>query len=163
MNIRQAHEQDLAAITDIYNDAVENTLAIWNEKLVDIANRRDWHNTRLAAGFPVIVADEDGKTLGYASYGPFRPFEGFRFSAELSIYVDKNARGKGLGKKLLEALIEHAKKKNIHVLIAGIEAGNAASIALHENFGFVETGRMPQVGFKHGQWLDLVMMQKTFA
>lgn len=163
MNIRQAHEQDLAAITDIYNDAVENTLAIWNEKLVDIANRRDWLNTRLAAGFPVFVADEDGKTLGYASYGPFRPFEGFRFSAELSIYVDKNARGKGLGKKLLKALIEHAKNNNIHVLIAGIEAGNAASIALHENFGFVETGRMPQVGFKHGQWLDLVMMQKTFA
>ena len=75
ITIRPAEERDLKAITDIYNDAVENTLAIWNEKTVDIDNRREWLKTRNAAGYPVFVAVDDGKTIGYASYGPFRPFE----------------------------------------------------------------------------------------
>ena len=107
-----------------------------------------------------MVAEDDGKTVGYASYGPFRPFEGYRYSAELSIYIEKTERGKGIGKKLLGALITHAEKNHIHVLIAGIEAGNKASIAIHKAFGFTITGHMPEVGTKAGQWLNLVMMQR---
>lgn len=161
--IRNAEERDLDSIKDIYNDAVENTLAIWNEQTVDRENRKQWWETRLSAGFPVLVAEENGNTAGYASYGAFRPFEGYRFSAELSIYVDKMIRGKGIGKMLLAALIAHAKGNHIHMLIAGIEAGNKTSIALHEAFGFEKTGYMPEVGFKNGQWLDLVMMQKKLS
>lgn len=160
ITIRPAEERDLAAITDIYNDAVENTLAIWNDNTVDIANRREWLKTRNQSGYPVFVAVDNGKTVGYASYGPFRPFEGYRFSAEISIYVNKNERGKGIGKKLLAALIEHAQNNHIHVLIAGIEAGNKASIAIHKAFGFTTTGHMPEVGIKKGQWLNLLLMQR---
>ena len=160
INIRNADERDLQAITDIYNDAVLNTLAIWNEKTVDINNRRDWLKTREEMGYPVLVAVDNNKVCGYASHGPFRPFEGYRFSAEISIYIEKSERGKGIGKKLLGALINHAESNNIHVLIAGIESGNKASIALHKAFGFTTTGHMPEVGIKKGQWLDLVMMQR---
>lgn len=160
INIRNADERDLQAITDIYNDAVLNTLAIWNEKTVDINNRRDWLKTREEMGYPVLVAVDNNKVYGYASYGPFRPFEGYRFSAEISIYIEKSERGKGIGRKLLGALINHAVSNNIHVLIAGIESGNKASIALHKAFGFTTTGHMPEVGTKKGQWLDLVMMQR---
>ena len=160
ITIRPAEEHDLEAITDIYNDAVKNTLAIWNEKTVDLDNRREWLKTRNAAGYPVFVAEDNGKTVGYASYGPFRPFEGYRYSAEISIYIEKTERGKGIGKKLLGALITHAEQNHIHVLVAGIEAGNKASIAIHKAFGFTITGHMPEVGRKAGQWLNLVLMQR---
>ena len=163
IHIRNAKEQDLHNILEIYNDAVLNTLAIWNEQIVDIENRREWLLARQKSGYPVLIADENGQTLGYASYGPFRPFEGDRFSAEISIYVHKNARAKGLGKQLLKQLIEHATHNNIHILIAAIEAGNHASIKLHQNFGFIETARMPEIGFKYGQWLDLVMLQRQLS
>lgn len=159
--IRDANQNDVKAITRIYNDAVENTLAIWNDQLVSIENRSQWLETRQQSGFPVLVV-EDVAVAGFASYGPFRPFEGYRFSAELSIYIDKTARGRGYGKKLLGALVEHASRTDIHVLIAGIEAANAISISLHKALGFEQTGYLPQVGFKKGQWLDLVFFQKTF-
>lgn len=161
--IRNAEERDLSTITEIYNDAVKNTLAIWNEKTVSVDNRREWVQSRTTAGFPVLVAEDNGKTCGYASYGPFRPFEGYRFSAEISIYVEKREQGKGIGKKLLDCLINHAQTNNIHVLIAGIESNNKASITLHKAFGFTTTGYMPEVGIKNGQWLDLVIMQRTFG
>ncbi len=158
--IRHTTTTDLPALLAIYNDAVENTLAIWNETLVDLENRRQWLEARNRNGFPVLVAERDGKVLGYASYGPFRPFEGFRHSSELSIYVASDARGGGIGRALLAALIEEARARHVHVLIAGIEAGNAASIALHKAQGFEEAGTLKQVGQKFGRWLDLLFMQK---
>ncbi|MBB2973590.1 GNAT family N-acetyltransferase [Mesorhizobium sp. RMAD-H1] len=158
--IRHATEADLPAILAIYNDAVENTTAIWNETLVDLEDRRIWLKTRTTSGFPVLVAERDGKTMGYASYGAFRAFDGYRHTAELSVYVDKAARGSGVGRLLLTELIDEAKRRGIHVLIAGIEAGNAPSIGLHASLGFRETGRLPEVGRKFGRWLDLVLMQR---
>ncbi|WP_425350229.1 N-acetyltransferase family protein [Phyllobacterium phragmitis] len=158
--IRHATEADLPAILAIYNDAVEHTTAIWNEKLVDLEDRRAWLKTRNESGFPVLVAERDGRTIGYASYGAFRPFDGYRHTAELSLYVDKSARGGGVGRLLLSELIEEAKRRNVHVLVAGIEAGNAASIGLHTSLGFKETGRLAEVGRKFDRWLDLVLMQR---
>lgn len=158
--IRHATHADLPAIMAIYNDAVANTTAIWNDTLVDLDNRRDWFNARINGGFPVFVAERDGDVLGYASYGTFRAFDGYRHSAELSIYVDTNARGGGIGRLLLAELIAEAQRRNIHVLIAGIEAGNAASIALHETHGFTETGILREVGRKFDTWLDLLFMQR---
>ncbi|NKB79263.1 N-acetyltransferase [Ochrobactrum daejeonense] len=157
--IRHATEADLPALLAIYNDAVENTLAIWNETLVDLENRRQWLENRNRDGFPVLVATRDGAVLGYASYGPFRPFEGFRHSSELSVYVASDARG-GIGRALLAELVEEARTRKVHVLVAGIEAGNAASIALHRSQGFEECGTLKQVGQKFGRWLDLLFMQK---
>jgi phosphinothricin acetyltransferase len=158
--IHDAREADLPGILAIYNDAVEHTTAIWNETRVDLANRRDWLAERTAAGFPVLVALNDaGEVLGYASYGTWRSIEGFRHTVEHSVYVRGDQRGQGLGPALMQALIQRARAAGLHVMVAAIEAENAASIRLHQRLGFVTTGQMPQVGRKFGRWLDLTFMQ----
>jgi phosphinothricin acetyltransferase len=111
--IRDAAEADLPAIRDIYNHAVEHTTAIWNETLVDLDNRLEWFKARKGRGFPVIVAEMDGKVAGYASYGDWRAFDGYRHTVEHSVYVDKDCRGAGIGEKLMRALIERASAGNI--------------------------------------------------
>ncbi|MDI7861299.1 N-acetyltransferase family protein [Rhizobiaceae bacterium n13] len=157
--IRDATEADLPAIRDIYNHAVEHTTAIWNETLVDLDNRRDWHAARIAKGFPVLVAEQAGRVAGYASYGDWRAFDGYRHTVEHSVYVDKDCRGAGIGRQLMQALIERAGAAGIHVMIAGIEAENTASIRLHESFGFRMVGRFTEVGRKFERWLDLACME----
>jgi L-amino acid N-acyltransferase YncA len=159
--IRPATEADLPAILAIYNDAVVNTAAIWNDDIVDLDNRVAWFRTRVGQGFPVLVAVEGETVLGYASYGDFRAFQGYRFTVENSIYVATSARGKGAGSALLAALVEAAKEQGKHMMVAGIEAGNEVSLRLHEKQGFVETARMPELGYKFGRYLDLVFLQKT--
>ena len=161
--IRPAGEGDLPGITAIYNDAVANTTAIWNDQPVDLANRRGWFIARTAQGFPVLVAEEDALTVGYGSFGDFRPFEGYRFTVEHSVYVAEGVRRRGIASSLLAALEERARDLGKHVMVAGIASDNEASLRLHERFSFVETGRMPEVGFKFGRWLDLVLMQKALA
>ncbi len=157
--IRDAVEADLPAIRDIYNHAVEHTTAIWNEVLIDVDNRRAWMELRRAKGFPVLVAERDGKVAGYASYGDWRAFDGYRHTVEHSVYVDKDCRGAGIGKLLLQALIEHARANGKHVMIAAIEAENTPSIRLHETLGFRMVGIHKEVGTKFGRWLDLAMME----
>ncbi len=97
--------------------------------------------------------------LGYASFGPWRAFDGFRHTVEHSVYVHPDRHGQGIGKALMQALIERAKALNKHVMVAAIEAGNTASIGLHQQLGFEQTGLMPQVGTKFGRWLDLAFLQ----
>ena len=157
--IRDATEKDLPAIRDIYNDAVRNTTAIWNEQPVDLANRLAWFNARQAQGYPILVAVENDEVTGYSSFGDWRPFEGFRYSVEHSVYVRNDQRGKGLGPRLMQVLIERERSAGKYVMVAAIESGNQASIRLHERLGFVTTGQMPQVGIKFGRWLDLTFMQ----
>lgn len=160
MQIHDAQMSDLPDICAIYNDAVLNTTAIWNEQPVDLANRQAWYDARHAQGYPILVArDADAKVCGYASFGDWRPFDGFRHSAEHSVYIRADQRGNGLGPLLMQALIERAKACDKHMLVAAIESGNAASIRLHERLGFVVTGQMPEVGVKFGRWLDLTFMQ----
>jgi phosphinothricin acetyltransferase len=159
-SIRAARQTDLPAILAIYNDAVANTTAIWNETLSDLDGRRSWWRERTARGFPVLVAEAGGEVAGYASYGDFRPFQGYRFTVENSVYVRKELRGKGIAAALMDALLAEARKQGLHAMVAGIEAGNATSIRLHRRFGFSEVARMPEIGFKFGRWLDLVLMQK---
>lgn len=162
MEIRDAASADVAGITAIYNDAVENTTAIWNATRVDVANREAWLADRERAGYPVLVAvDGDGAVLGYASFGDWRAWEGYRHTVEHSVYVRADQRGKGIGKALMLALIERARSLGKHVMVAGIEAGNAGSIALHEKLGFEAVGLLKQVGMKFGSWLDLAFLQLT--
>ena len=157
--IRDATEQDLPAIRAIYNDAVLNTTAIWNEQPVDLANRQAWFSARQAQQYPILVAVDNDEVTGYASFGDWRAFDGFRHTVEHSVYVHPDHQGKGLGRSLLVALIAEAKRLNKHVMVAGIEAQNEASLHLHETLGFITTGQMPQVGTKFGRWLDLTFMQ----
>ena len=159
IELRDATVADLPTIMDIYNDAVLNTTAIWNETLVDLDNRAAWLAARMERGFPVIVAVEQDRVLGYASFGDWRPFDGYRHTREHSVYVDRTVRGKGIGRLLMLSLIEHARAQGVHVLIGAVESGNAASIALHEKLGFRVAGTYTEVGKKFGRWLDLTSMQ----
>lgn len=160
-HLRDALPDDLPDLLAIYNEAVLNTTAIWNETPVDLANRQAWFELRAAQGYPILVAVDDSGVLGYASFGDWRPFEGFRYTVEHSVYVRGDQRGKGLGPVLMEALIERARAGGKHVMVAAIESGNAASIRLHERLGFVVTGQMAQVGVKFGRWLNLTFMQRV--
>ncbi|MGF9564804.1 GNAT family N-acetyltransferase [Neorhizobium sp. JUb45] len=157
--IRDATAADLPAIMDIYNDAVLNTTAIWNDNVVDLKNREDWFSARMARRFPVLVAEIDGRVMGYASYGDWRAFEGFLHTVEHSVYVHGGARGHGVGRLLMEALIKRAQSGDIHVMVACIEAQNAASIRLHEALGFRTVGTFTEVGRKFGRWLDLACLE----
>ena len=159
--IRDASGADAAGIAPIYNQAVLETTAVWNETPSDLVGRARWLADRLGAGYPVLVAESAGRVVGYASFGDFRPFDGYRQTVEDSVYVDPSVQGKGVGRALLDGLIRRAEAMGKHVMVAGIEAGNAASIALHAAAGFAEVGRMPQVGGKFGRWLDLVFMQRV--
>lgn len=162
LNIRDATPADLPGILSIYNDAVVNTTAIWNDYQVDLANRQAWYTLRQQQGYPILVAvDDTDQVLGYASFGDWRPFDGFRHTVENSVYVRDGQRGLGVGAQLLGPLLKRARGCGKHVVVAAIESGNAASIRLHERQGFNITGQMPQVGLKFGRWLDLTFMQLT--
>ncbi|HCV78549.1 MAG TPA: GNAT family N-acetyltransferase, partial [Pseudomonas sp.] len=134
--------------------------AIWNETPVDLANRQAWFDLRATQGYPILVAENaEGTVVGYASFGDWRPFEGFRHTVEHSVYIHPDQRGQGIGPRLMTVLIERARACDKHVMVAAIESGNQASIRLHERLGFITTGQMPQVGTKFGRWLDLTFMQ----
>ena len=158
--IRAATEADLPAILAIYNDAVLKTTAIWNDTPADLGNRRAWFEARRALSYPVLVGELGGSVAAYASFGDFRPFEGYRHTVEHSVYVAETARGRGLATRLVEGLIERARALDKHVIVGGIASDNIASLALHKRLGFVETAHMPEIGRKFGRWLDLVFVQK---
>ena len=162
IEIVDADEQDLKAIVAIYNQAVRETTAIWNVTEVDEGNRRQWLRERLDAGYPVLAARCGDQCIGYATYGPWRPHDGFAMTVEHSVYVASGQQGNGTGSTLMKALMSRAADQGIHVMVAGIAADNPGSIRLHERLGFSETGRLPQVGMKFGRWLDLVFMQYVF-
>lgn len=158
--IRSAVVTDLPAILAIYNDAVIHTTAIWNDAVVDLENRRAWMEARHRLGYPVLVGEAGGMVVAYGSFGDFRPFDGYRFTVEHSVYVAEGARRRGVASALIVSLVDRATALGKHVMVAGIAADNEASLRLHRRHGFVETGRMPEVGFKFGRWLDLVLMQR---
>jgi len=160
IQIREAMAGDIEGIAAIYNDAVVHTTAIWTERTVDVANRADWLADRGRAGYPVLVAiGDDGAVAGYASFGDWRVWEGYRHTVEHSVYVRKDCRGAGIGRSLMTLLVARARAMGKHVMVAGIESKNAASIALHKKLGFEEVGLLTEVGTKFGQWLDLAFLQ----
>ncbi|HZR76491.1 GNAT family N-acetyltransferase [Bradyrhizobium sp.] len=163
MDIRDAGEGDAGGILRIYNDAVAHTTAIWNEQLSDIDSRRAWLAERQSSGYPVLVAAEGSDILGYASFGAFRPWDGYRNTVEHSVYVDGAARRRGIGHALMKELITRARVMRKHVMIAGIEATNEPSLVLHSKLGFAKVGHLHSVGRKFDRWLDLVFLQLTLV
>ncbi|HLY55860.1 MAG TPA: GNAT family N-acetyltransferase [Stellaceae bacterium] len=160
MVIRDAVESDLPFILRVFNAAIAETTANWNLAPVTLEDRASWLKQRQSAGCPVVIAEDRGRPLGFGAWGPYRPWEGYRYTVEHSIYVDAPARGQGVGQALLQHLVERAERAGKHAMVAGIEAGNAVSIRLHERAGFHEAGRLHEVGRKFDRWLDLVFMEK---
>jgi phosphinothricin acetyltransferase len=157
--IRDANEDDLPAILDIYNDVILNTTAVYSELPHTLQMRKDWYQERINNNFPVFVAVMDNEIAGFCSFGHFRAWPCYRYTAELSVYVSALRRGKGISKLMLQSLIERAGQMNIHALLAGISADNEISINLHQSFGFVEVGHFKEVGYKFGRWLDLKFLE----
>ncbi len=163
MQIRGASEADLPQILEIANALLTTTAIEWTEVPHTLEGRRAWLAQHRAAGEPVLVAEEAGELLGYANYGDFRDAQkwpGYRFTVEHTIHVRERCWGRGVGRQLLEALIERARSAGKHAMIGAIDGDNVASLRFHARLGFVEVGRMPEVGFKHGRWLTLVLMQR---
>ncbi len=158
MKIREAVKEDLPIILEIMNDAILNSTAIYdyNATLEYINN---WFAKKQSDNMPVIVGEHEGKTIGFGSYDIFRNWDGYKYSAEHSIYIASEFRGHGRGSELLQKLIELAKKQGFHTLIAGIDADNEGSCKFHCRFGFVEVGRLREVGYKFDRWLDIIFMQ----
>ena len=162
--IRDATEDDLPTILELNNRLIPIDSTAWTERLETIDERRDWFTHKRADGWPVLVADLDGRVVGFCTFGEFREnrrWEGYRFTAELTIHVAPDQHGAGVGRSLIEALVERARAAGLHTLVAAIDGSNEGSIRFHERLGFVETARMPQIGFKFGRWLDLVLLQRV--
>jgi L-amino acid N-acyltransferase YncA len=159
MIIRQATDADLPAILAIYNHAVEHTTAVFEYRAQTIETRREWFRAKQAASLPVFVASDGDRVLGFATYGPFRAWPAYKYSVELSVYVDVNARRQGVGTELVRAVVADTRARELHVVMAGITADNAISLRLHQRLGFVEVAHIPQVGYKFGAWLDLKFLQ----
>jgi len=159
INVRIALETDLEAILEIYNDAIMNTTAVYDYEPHTLEMRKQWFRIKEAQGYPVFVAEDNGRVVGFSSIGPWRAWAAYKYSVENSIYVAANQRGKGIGKLLLQPLIKAAEELDMHTIVAGIDSTNEVSIKLHERFGFKEVGHFTQVGYKFGRWLDLTFMQ----
>lgn len=160
MNIIQCDESFSEQILSIFNDAILNSTALYDYKARTLESMATWFAAKRKGNYPVIgVISNNGELLGFASYGVFRGWPAYKYSVEHSVYVSASHRGKGIGKRLLQQIIEEATRQDYHVLIGGIDAQNTVSIALHKSLGFQCAGTIRQAGFKFGRWLDLEFYQ----
>lgn len=160
MIVRDATLNDAEAIRAIYNDAVLNTTAVFDYTAREPQAQRDWLQMKTDQNLPVLVAEDSGTVLGYASYGPFRPWPAYLYTVENAIYIAPQSRGKGIGTQLLSPLLQIAKERGLRTMIAGITADNAASLRLHEKLGYAQAGVIREAGWKFERWLDLVFLQR---
>lgn len=151
-----------AAILEILNEQILTSTAVYEYVPRSPDSMVAWFKTKQLKAYPVIgVEDDAGTLMGFATYGVFRDRPAYKYSVEHSVYVHKDHRGKGLGLALMERLIDAARAQDLHVMVGGIDATNAVSIAMHEKLGFVHAGTVRQAGFKFGVWLDLAFYQLT--
>lgn len=160
LQISDATEADLAGLLGIYNDVIATSTAIYSDVPVTLEERRQWWRSRTAQGYPVLAARDAHGVAGFATFGDFRAWPGYRFTVEHSVHVRANGRGQGVGTLLVQALLPRAATLGKHVMMAGVDADNAASIRFHERLGFARSGHLREVGYKFGRWLDLVFLQR---
>ena len=160
IEVRDASADDLPAILAIYNDVIATTTAVYRDDPATLDDRQAWWEARVAQGYPVLVADDGGAILGFASFGDFRAWPGYRFTVEHTVHVRSDCRGQGVGHELMIALLARGRVLRKHVMMAGVDAENMGSIRFHERLGFERVGHLREVGFKFGRRLDLVFMQK---
>ena len=153
--IRPITQDDIVSCLDIYNYEVVNGVATLDLEPRTLEEWHEWYNAHRDEHHPIIVGTIDDVVVGYASLSPYRLKDAFKSTVELSIYIHQEYRGKGVASKLMPHILEHAKEtETLHTVVSVITAGNAASTALHERFGFTYCGLTPQVGFKHGKYQD---------
>lgn len=158
------YERHAAPILAILNEAIANSTALYDYQPRLAASMLDWFQAKAAGAYPVLGLESDaGELLGFASYGVFRAWPAYKYTAEHSVYLHHAHRERGLGERLMRELIAHAEAQGIHVLVGGIDATNHRSIALHTKLGFEHAGTIKQAGFKFGRWLDLAFYQLTLA
>jgi len=157
-------ERHAGQILAILNEAIANSTALYDYKPRTPESMVTWFATKRANGFPVIGLEDDaGKLLGFASYGTFRAFPAYKYTVEHSVYVEKDSRGRGLGRALLESIVAQAEENGMHVVVGAIDLDNSASMELHKRLGFEHCGTIRQAGFKFGRWLDVAFLQKTLV
>jgi L-amino acid N-acyltransferase len=158
ITIRAAAESDLNAINDIYNHYVSHSTCTYQEEPEAIESRRLWFRHH-GDEHPIIVAEVDGQIVGWGSLSAYHPRSAYRRTVENSVYVHPEHHRRGIGSRLLQELIDRARTIGHRAIIAGIDADQAASVALHDRFQFQKVGQLKQVGFKFGRWLDVVYME----
>jgi L-amino acid N-acyltransferase len=163
MKIHDVGESDLPGLLTIYNDVIATSTAIYSDVPVTLEDRTQWWRARVAMGYPVLVATDESGVLGFSTFGDFRTWPGYRFTVEHSVHVRSDTRGRGVGKELVKALFPRAEALNKHVMIAGVDAANQASIRFHERLGFEQAGHLREVGHKFDRWLDLVFLQRLVS
>jgi phosphinothricin acetyltransferase len=163
VTIRDASDADVDAMTAIQNAFIATEAIEWTDTPHSVPERRAWLAGQRAIGLPVLVAVAPaGAVVGWASFGPFRDNEkwpGYRLTVEHTVHVRADSWGAGVGRHLMQALIERATSMGMHVMVAAVDGANDASIRFHERLGFREVARMPEIGTKLGRWLDLVLLQ----
>ncbi|MFC0189287.1 GNAT family N-acetyltransferase [Fictibacillus aquaticus] len=152
--IRHARTEDYPAILAIYNEAVLTSSATFDIQPLSMEERTSWFQ-KFSSTHPLLVFVIEGEVAGYACISPYNSKPAYSRTAEVSIYIWKKYHGKGIGKKLMKAVLKEAKSADIHTVIAGITAGNDASIRLHEGFGFRLAGTVKEVGYKFADWHDV--------
>jgi L-amino acid N-acyltransferase YncA len=163
MPIRDANDDDVPGILAIYNDVIATSTAVYREDPATLDDRQQWFAGRRTQGYPILVAADDSGIVGFATYGDFRPWPGYRFSVEHTVHVRADQRGRGVGTALMRVLVERAVDQGKHVMIGGVDADNEASLRFHERLGFERVAHLRQVGFKFGRWLDLVFLQRILS
>lgn len=159
LRVRAARREDMAAVVAIYNDAVLRTTATFDYEPRELAQQQLLFDEKARDGHGFLVADDpDRGVLGFATYGLYRARPGWRFACEHSVYVADEARRRGIGRRLIAPLIEHARARGFHTMVGVVDAGNAASLALHHSCGFETFGVLREGGYKFDRWLDVAMV-----
>jgi len=162
MELRPAQVGDAEELRTIYNREVLETTHTFDLEPRSLEQQKEWIRERDGA-FGVVVAEIDDLVVGFASLSPYRPRPAYRTSVENSVYVAESARGTGVGRALMDELIDAATARGFHTIIARVSGGHEASIGLHHACGFQVIGTEREVGRKFGKWIDVVVMQRMLA
>ena len=163
ISIRDMTDADLPAVLEIFNREVVESPYLYVETPLTIDDRRRWLNEHYAASLPVLVAADPTHIFGYVSLSPYRPSSGYRFTGEVSVYVARFAQRRGIAGRLLSALFDEARARDLHVLVASIDWENAPSIALFSRLGFAEAARLREVGRKFDRWRTQLLLAQTLV
>lgn len=160
MNVRPAGPPDIPAILALWNPVIRDTAITFSSEEKTPESLSSLITARRTAGQEFLICEADGVLLGFATYGQFRGGNGYARAMEHTILLAEAARGRGIGRRLMAAIEDHARAGGAHTLFAGVSGDNPAGVAFHQSIGFQTIARIPEVGHKFGRWLDLILMMK---